>query len=66
MSSTHAVTIKTMTTLLKRREERRWQRREDLRRQVRQGLKQALLELAPGEEVVLFGSVTRPLSFDRN
>jgi predicted nucleotidyltransferase len=58
-----AVTIETMTTLLKRREARRWQRREELRRQVRQKLKQALHELAPGEDVILFGSVTRPHSF---
>jgi predicted nucleotidyltransferase len=52
-----------MTMLLKRREQRRWQRREELRCQVRQRLEQALHELAPGEEVILFGSVTGPHSF---
>lgn len=49
--------------LLKRREERRWQRREELRQQVRQRLKEALHQLAPGEEIFLFGSVTRPHAF---
>ncbi len=52
-----------MSGLLKRREERRWQYREDLRRDVRKKLEQALHELAPGEEVVLFGSVTQPHAF---
>ncbi len=41
--------LKTMSTLLKRREQRRWQYREVLRRQVRERLKQALHELAPEE-----------------
>jgi predicted nucleotidyltransferase len=52
-----------MTDLLKRRAERRWLHREELRQQTRKRLKEALHELAPGEEILLFGSVTRPHSF---
>ena len=52
-----------MTDLLKRREERRRQRCEELRQQTRQGLREALHELAPGEEILLFGSLTRPHAF---
>lgn len=52
-----------MTDLLKRREERRWQRREELRQKVRQTLKEALHQLAPGEKILLFGSVTQPHAF---
>lgn len=49
--------------VLKLRQERRLQRREELRLQVRQRLKEALHQLAPGERVLLFGSVTRPHAF---
>jgi predicted nucleotidyltransferase len=49
--------------LLKRREERRMQRREELRMAARQRLRDALHQLAPGEKVLLFGSVTRPYAF---
>ena len=52
-----------MVDLLKRREQRRWQRREELRQRVRQKLKVALHQLAPGERILLFGSVTRPKAF---
>ena len=52
-----------MMDLLKRRDERRRRRREELREQVRQRLKEALHQLAPGEPVILFGSVTRPHEF---
>jgi len=53
----------TITNLLKSREEQRGQRREELRSEVRQRLKDALHRLAPGEKIVLFGSVTRPHAF---
>ena len=49
--------------LLKRRDERRRQRREQIREHVRRRLKEALHQLAPGEQVLLFGSVTRPYAF---
>jgi len=49
--------------LLKRRDGLRLQRREELRHQVRKKLREALHELAPGEKVLLFGSVTRPFAF---
>ena len=49
--------------LLKRREERRLQAREELRLAVRQRLREALSQLAPGEKILLFGSVTRPHAF---
>jgi predicted nucleotidyltransferase len=52
-----------MMDLLKRRKERRMQRREELRMAARQRLKEALHQLAPGENVLLFGSVTRPYAF---
>jgi hypothetical protein len=52
-----------MVDLLKRREERRMQHREELRMAARQRLRDALRELAPGENVLLFGSVTRPYGF---
>src|SRR5437773_425088 len=55
--------METMNSLLKRRDERRWQYREELRREVREKLEGALHELVPGEEIVLFGSVTRPHAF---
>ena len=50
-------------TLLRKREEQRRLRREEIREQVRQRLKDALRLLAPGERVVLFGSITRPHAF---
>lgn len=39
------------------------QRREELRMAARQRLKDALRQLASGETVLLFGSVTRPHAF---
>ena len=55
--------IKDVTDLLKRRDVLRLQRREDLRKEVRRELKEALRRLAPGERILVFGSVTRPYAF---
>src|SRR5207244_6640891 len=55
--------IENVTDLLKRREARRWHHREELRKEVRRELKEALRRLAPGERILLFGSVTRPYAF---
>ena len=52
-----------MWSLLKRKEQQRLQRREQLRHDVRQRLKEALRDLVPGEQIFLFGSVTRPYAF---
>lgn len=55
-----------MWDLLKEREQRRWRQREELRQSVRRRLQEALHQLAPGEKVILFGSVTRPHAFHEN
>src|SRR5262245_20857434 len=52
-----------MWALLEKIKQRRWEHREELRQQVRQRLKEALEQLAPGEQIFLFGSVTRPYAF---
>src|SRR5207244_540323 len=52
-----------MRDLLKEKEDERLRRREVLRREVRQRLKEALHQLASGEHVLLFGSITQPYAF---
>ncbi len=52
-----------MTSLLQRIESERLQRREALRLEVRRQLRAALAELAPGEPVIVFGSLTQPYRF---
>src|SRR2546425_12480468 len=52
-----------MTPLLRQREEKRMKRREELRAEVREKLHAALAELAPGEEVIVFGSLVFPWKF---
>ena len=52
-----------MTNLLQKRDEQRIQRREELRLEVRRQLRDALCELIPGQQVLLFGSITRPYQF---
>jgi predicted nucleotidyltransferase len=49
--------------LLIKRQQRRLQQREELRIAVRETLRAALHELAPGEKVLIFGSLTRPYAF---
>ncbi len=55
--------IESMLELLKRKEEQRLHRREELRMEVRRKLRQALGELAPGEKVFIFGSLTLAYAF---
>ena len=50
-------------TLNEHREEERWQRREGWRTEIRSRLRRALAELAPGEPVILYGSITRARQF---
>jgi len=50
-------------TLLQQREAERLQRREACRMEARSRLRGALAELAPGEAVILFGSITQPHRF---
>lgn len=49
--------------LLREIEGDRMKRREKLREDVRARLREALARLAPGEHVLVFGSLTRPQSF---
>ncbi|HXK62270.1 MAG TPA: nucleotidyltransferase domain-containing protein [Acidobacteriota bacterium] len=49
--------------VLKRVENERMRRREEVRSEVRKRLRQALATLAPGEQVMVFGSITRPQAF---
>lgn len=46
-------------TLLQKRDAARYARRLDLYNTTRQALRDALRELMPGENVILFGSITR-------
>jgi len=55
--------MKMMESLLKQRDERKWQHREDLRRDVRNRLRSAPHALVPGQEVILFGSITCARAF---
>jgi len=50
-------------SLLKEHAQKRLRRREELRLKVRQHLKDALHQLAPGEPVFVFGSITQPYKF---
>jgi predicted nucleotidyltransferase len=50
-------------TLLHQRDAERLERREEWRMEVRSRLRRALTELAPGEPVILYGSITRPGKF---
>lgn len=47
-------------TLLQTRDAARRQRRLEVREETRQRLRRALVELIPGERVIVFGSLTRP------
>ena len=49
--------------LLRKRDEQRTQRNESLRQQAREQLRNALHHLAPGEQVLIFGSLTQPGKF---
>jgi predicted nucleotidyltransferase len=52
-----------MMSLSQRLENERLQRRETLRLEVRGRLRKALAEIAPGEPVIVFGSLTQPHRF---
>ena len=52
-----------MTSILRKRDEQRAERREALRHCVLQRLRNALHELAPGQRILVFGSITRPYGF---
>lgn len=49
--------------LLQQVEAERMRRREELRAEVRARLRNALDTLAPAEQVIVFGSITRPRAF---
>lgn len=49
--------------LLQQIEQERMTRREELRAEVRTRLREALHQIAPGERVLVFGSITRAYAF---
>ena len=53
-----------MPTLLQQRDEARRRQRLQLYEHTRQRLRESLVELIPGERVIVFGSLTRPGRFN--